>query len=72
MRELGKESPELHEDIARQIIELAPSFVVLVGEEMRKYVVSPVKEALGEARVYHFANSKIAGQRIRELLYEIE
>lgn len=72
MRELGRDSAELHEDIARQIIELSPAFVVLVGEEMRKYALDPIKEGLGEARVAHFANSKIAGQRVRELLYEIE
>lgn len=72
MRELGRDSAELHEDIAHQIVELAPAFVVLVGEEMRKYAFEPIKEGLGEARVAHFANSKIAGQRVRELLYEIE
>lgn len=72
MRELGKDSEELHRDIAERIVALAPRFVVLVGEEMQKYVYETVKESLGEARVFHFANSKIAGQRIRELLYEIE
>lgn len=30
MRELGADSRELHEDVANKIIELAPSFVVIV------------------------------------------
>lgn len=72
MRELGKESEEMHRDIAEKIIALHPEFVVLVGEEMRKYVFEPVREALGERYVYHYANSKIAGQKVRELLYEKE
>jgi UDP-N-acetylmuramoyl-tripeptide--D-alanyl-D-alanine ligase len=71
MRELGSESKELHESVADRLIELQPQFVVLVGEEMRKYALPMLEESLGE-RVLHFANSKIAGQRIREILYEIE
>ncbi len=72
MRELGRDSEELHRDIAEKIVSLAPSFVVLVGEDMGKYVAGRLREFLGEARVCHFSNSKIAGQRIREILYEIE
>lgn len=72
MRELGGESEELHRDIAERIKLLAPAFVVLVGENMQKYVLETLREYLGEARVYHYANSKIAGQRVREILYEIE
>ena len=72
MRELGKESEELHRDIADRIVALSPKFLILVGEEMQKYVYETAKQALGESRVFHFANSKIAGQRIRELLYETE
>lgn len=72
MRELGKDSEELHRDIAERVIKLAPTFVVLVGEDMKKYVLTSLQESLGSSRVFHFANSKIAGQRVRELLYEIE
>jgi UDP-N-acetylmuramoyl-tripeptide--D-alanyl-D-alanine ligase len=72
MRELGADSKEMHEDLLGHIERLNPAFIVLVGEEMRKYVVNPLKEKLGEERVFHFANSRIAGQKIRELLYEIE
>ncbi len=72
MRELGSSSKEMHEDLIPKIEELNPIFVVLVGEEMRKYVVGPLTEKFGETRVFHFANSRIAGQKIRELLYEIE
>lgn len=72
MRELGKDSEELHRDIAERVIALAPAFVVLVGDDMKKYVLTSLQESLGISRVFHFANSKIAGQRVRELLYEIE
>jgi UDP-N-acetylmuramoyl-tripeptide--D-alanyl-D-alanine ligase len=72
MRELGSESRELHEDIASQIIALDPAFVVLVGEEMKKYTLPLLLESLGEARVFHSLNAKIAGQKVRELLYDTE
>lgn len=72
MRELGRDSEELHRDIAEKIVALAPTFVVLVGEDMGNYVSETLREFLGEARIYHFANSKIAGQKVREMLYEIE
>lgn len=60
MRELGVDSKELHEELAGKILELNPAYTVLVGEEMRKYVVTPLKEAMGEERVLHFANARIA------------
>lgn len=72
MRELGADSREMHEDLIDRIVELNPVFIVLVGEEMRKYVVAALKEKLGEDRVFHSANSRVAGQKVRELLYEIE
>lgn len=72
MRELGDDSRELHEDIAIKIKELEPAFVVLVGEEMRKYVYPELLPVMGEARVYQFANARIAGQKMREFLYELE
>ena len=72
MRELGSDSKEMHEDLIDRIVQLNPAFVVLVGEEMRKYVVQPLREKLGESRVQHFANSRIAGQKVRELLYEFD
>ena len=72
MRELGRDSEELHRDIADRILALSPKFLILVGEEMQKYVYETTRQALGESQVFHFANSKIAGQRIRELLYETE
>jgi UDP-N-acetylmuramoyl-tripeptide--D-alanyl-D-alanine ligase len=72
MRELGKDSKELHEDIADRIIELSPSFVVLVGEEMRKYVLPKLQECFPEWRLFHSLNSKVAGQKVRELIYERE
>jgi UDP-N-acetylmuramyl pentapeptide synthase len=72
MRELGVDSRELHEDIASQIIALDPAFVVLVGEEMKKYTLPLLIDSLGEARVFHSLNAKIAGQKVRELLYDTE
>lgn len=72
MRELGKDSKELHEDIAQRIIELSPSFVVLVGEEMRKYVLPKLQECFPEGRLFHSLNSRVAGQKVRELIYERE
>lgn len=72
MRELGADSREMHEDLIDRIAELGPVFIILVGEEMRKYVVAALKEKMGEDRVFHYANSRVAGQKTRELLYEIE
>jgi UDP-N-acetylmuramyl pentapeptide synthase len=72
MRELGRDSAEMHGDIVQSILRLNPAFVVLVGEEMRKYAAVPLREALGESRVFHSMNSITAGQKIREFLYEIE
>jgi UDP-N-acetylmuramyl pentapeptide synthase len=46
MRELGKESEELHRDIADHIVALSPKFLILVGEEMQKYVYETTKQAL--------------------------
>lgn len=39
---------------------------------MRKYVLPTLLERLPEGRVVHYMNSKVAGQKIRELLYERE
>ncbi len=72
MRELGSQSAEMHEDIANKIVTLNPTFVVLVGDEMQKYVYPLLLEKLGESRVSHSLNSKVAGQKVRELLYETE
>ena len=72
MRELGSQSAEMHEDIASQIVTLDPAFVVLVGDEMGKYVYPLLLEKLGESRVSHSLNSKVAGQKVRELLYDTE
>ncbi len=48
MRELGGESKELHNDIAEQIIASSVQSVVLVGEEMKRFVYPLLLEAWGE------------------------
>lgn len=72
MRELGDESRAMHEELADKIVECHPDAVVLVGEEMRKYVYPKLKEALGEDRVRSHLSSRVAGVRVREAILAIE
>lgn len=48
MRELGDDSKELHTEIAEKIIASNVQSVVLVGEEMKRFVYPLLLEAWGE------------------------
>ncbi len=72
MRELGNESEWLHTELAEKIAKSQPHFVILVGEEMRKYTLPVLKELLPSEKIFHFLNARLAGQKMRELLCETE
>ncbi len=71
MRELGPDSEEMHGEVAQAILATNPDAVVLVGDEMRKYVQGVLAEALPE-RVWRFSSSRIAGAKVREILVSLE
>lgn len=71
MRELGPDSESMHQEIAEKILTLSPDSVVLVGEEMRKYVYPQLSESMGE-RVSVFSSSRVAGVKVRETLMTFE
>lgn len=68
MRELGDESKELHTDVAQQIIASSVQSVVLVGEEMHRFVYPILLEAWGEERVFSFLHSRLAGKKVRDII----
>ena len=72
MRELGEESKPLHIELANLIVESNIASVVLVGEEMKRYVYPILLEAFGETRVFSFLNSRLAGRQMRDLIVASE
>lgn len=68
MRELGEDSKELHTEIAEKIIVSPIHSVVLVGEEMKRFVYPLLVEAWGEERVFSFLHSRLAGKKVRDLV----
>ncbi|MDQ1343284.1 MAG: Mur ligase protein [Patescibacteria group bacterium] len=71
MRELGPDSEAMHGEIAEKILAANPDTVVLVGDEMRKYVFPSLSEALGE-KVFCFSSSRVAGSKVRESVLAIQ
>lgn len=68
MRELGDDSKELHTDVAEQIIASSVQSVVLVGEEMQRFVYPLLLEAWGEERVFSFLHARLAGKKVRDII----
>ena len=60
MRELGEDSKELHTEIAEKILASSVHSLVLVGEEMKRFVYPLIVEAWGEERVFTFLHSRLA------------
>lgn len=71
MRELGPDSEEMHGEIAAKIVEANPDAVVLVGDEMRKYVLPVLSEAFAD-KVFSFSSSRVGGAKVRETIVSIE
>jgi UDP-N-acetylmuramoyl-tripeptide--D-alanyl-D-alanine ligase len=71
MRELGPDSEPMHREIAEKILAVSPDAVVLVGDEMRKYVYPFLVETMGD-RVSVFASSRVAGVKVREVIASSE
>lgn len=83
MRELGEDSKELHTEIAEKIIASSVQSVVLVGEEMKRFVYPLLLEAWGTIpedvpegtipertsdRVFAFLHSRLAGKKVRDII----
>lgn len=83
MRELGDDSKELHTEIAEKIIASSIQSVVLVGEEMKRFVYPLLLEAWGSFppespegitpertsdRVFSFLHSRLAGKKVRDII----
>ncbi|MDD5197577.1 MAG: UDP-N-acetylmuramoyl-tripeptide--D-alanyl-D-alanine ligase [Candidatus Gracilibacteria bacterium] len=83
MRELGDDSKELHTEIAEKIIASSIQSVVLVGEEMKRFVYPLLLEAWGSVpneptegivpectsdRVFSFLHSRLAGKKVRDII----
>lgn len=74
MRELGADSKELHTEIAEKIIASSVQSVVLVGEEMKRFVYPLVFEAWKDPetqecdRVFSFLHSRLAGKKVRDII----
>lgn len=83
MRELGEDSKELHTEIAEKIIASSVQSVVLVGEEMKRFVYPLLLEAWGNTptdeegnptsertsdRVFSFLHSRLAGKKLRDII----
>lgn len=66
MRELGEETQAMHEEIA---LLASKSFdqIFLVGQEMKKYAL-PIMRVNNKNQTIFFENSKIAGEKIADLL----
>jgi UDP-N-acetylmuramoyl-tripeptide--D-alanyl-D-alanine ligase len=66
MRELGKETKQIHEEIA---LLASKSFdqIFLVGQEMKNYAL-PIIQKYNVNQAAHFENSKEAGEKITNLL----
>ena len=71
MRELGPDSEEMHQEVAAKVLAANPDAVVLVGDEMRKYVLPILSETLPE-KVFSYSSSRVAGTKVREMVVSIE
>lgn len=71
MRELGPDSEEMHHEIATLLLSAKPDAIVLVGDEMRKYVLPIVSEAFPD-KVFSFSSSRVAGAKVREAVVSME
>lgn len=83
MRELGDDSKEFHTEIAEKIIASSIQSVILVGEEMKRFVYPLLLEAWGSIptdvpegiapeltsdRVFSFLHSRLAGKKVRDII----
>lgn len=70
MRELWTESKKLHLELANILLGWWYDYIVLVWEEMKNYVFEPLKEKFSENNVFHYNNSRIAWEKIREIIQD--
>lgn len=70
MRELWVESKKYHLEIASIINQEKIDYVVLVWDEMKKYVFDELNKKFGENKVFVYNNSRFAGDKVREIILE--
>jgi len=68
MRELWLESKKLHQELANNLLEWWFNYLVLVWDEMEKYVYESLSAKFSENKVFYFKSSKIAWEKIREIV----
>lgn len=61
----------MHQEIAAKVLAANPDAVILVGDEMRKYVLPPLSEALPD-KVFSYSSSRVAGSKVREAVVSAE
>ncbi len=69
MRELWNESKKMHIELASLIKTSNINYVVLVWEEMKKYVYEDLQEVFQD-KVFSFLNSKKAWLKVREIIQQ--
>ncbi|EKE27987.1 MAG: UDP-N-acetylmuramoylalanyl-D-glutamyl-2,6-diaminopimelate-D-alanyl-D-alanyl ligase [uncultured bacterium (gcode 4)] len=68
MRELWPESRKLHTDLSLLIEEWNINYVILVWEEMNKYVFERLASSLWSQKVFWFNSSRSAWEKIQEII----
>lgn len=68
MRELWWESKKLHLELANNLLDWWFDYLVLVWEEMQKYVYESLKEKFWENRIFYYKSSRLAWDKIKEII----
>lgn len=72
MRELWNESKKIHTELVDILLNSWYNYLVLVWEEMKKYVYESIKEKLWEGNVFYYNSSKDAWNKVREIIKSTE
>jgi len=72
MRELWNESKKIHTELAELLKVGKYNYLVIVWDEMKKYVYDSVKSVLWENNIFYFKSSKDAWDKVREIIQSNE
>jgi UDP-N-acetylmuramoyl-tripeptide--D-alanyl-D-alanine ligase len=70
MLELGEETEEGHEKIAKKFLEIKGDIFLAVGTRMQFAVSELIKNNFNESNIFSFRNSLEAGKKLQEILQE--
>ena len=70
MLELGEETEEGHERIARKFLEIKGDIFLAVGKRMQFAVSELIKHNFNESNIFSFSNSVEAGIKLQEIIRE--